>query len=81
MRLSRPTCEPSGWYAFVVTNQAGVARGYYDEAAVRRFHEQMELELACKAAHVDEFVIAHSTPTRRWWNIGAIRNAESQSQG
>ena len=45
----------SGWYVFVVTNQAGVARGYYDETAVRRFHKQMELELAGKAAHVDEF--------------------------
>ena len=45
----------SGWYVFVVTNQAGVARGYYDETAVRRFHEQMEMELAREAAHVDEF--------------------------
>ena len=45
----------SGWYAFVVSNQAGVARGYYDEAAVHRFHEQMDMELACKGAHVDEF--------------------------
>jgi D-glycero-D-manno-heptose 1,7-bisphosphate phosphatase len=45
----------SGWYVFVVTNQAGVARGYYDETAVRRFHQQMELELAREGAHVDEF--------------------------
>ena len=45
----------SGWYVFVVTNQAGVARGYYDEAAVRRFHEHMDMELARNAAHVDEF--------------------------
>jgi D-glycero-D-manno-heptose 1,7-bisphosphate phosphatase len=45
----------SAWYVFVVTNQSGVARGYYDEAAVRRFHEQMDIELAAKGAHVDEF--------------------------
>jgi D-glycero-D-manno-heptose 1,7-bisphosphate phosphatase len=45
----------SGWYTFVVTNQSGVARGYYDEEAVRRFHEQMEIELAREGAHIDEF--------------------------
>jgi D,D-heptose 1,7-bisphosphate phosphatase len=45
----------SGWYTFVVTNQAGVARGYYDEGAVRRFHKQMEIELAREGAHIDEF--------------------------
>ena len=45
----------SGWYTFVVTNQSGVARGYYDEDAVRRFHEQMEIELAREGAHIDEF--------------------------
>jgi D,D-heptose 1,7-bisphosphate phosphatase len=45
----------SGWYTFVVTNQSGVARGYYDEDAVRRFHEQMEIELARDGAHIDEF--------------------------
>jgi D-glycero-D-manno-heptose 1,7-bisphosphate phosphatase len=44
-----------GWYAFVVTNQAGVARGYYDEDAVRRFHEQMDIELAGEGAHIDEY--------------------------
>jgi D,D-heptose 1,7-bisphosphate phosphatase len=43
----------SGHYVVVVTNQAGVARGYYDEAAVGQFHAQMQLELAEAGAHLD----------------------------
>ena len=45
-----------GWYAFVVTNQAGVAHGLYTEAAVDAFHDRMDADLAEASAHVDEFV-------------------------
>jgi histidinol-phosphate phosphatase family protein len=44
----------AGYYAFVVTNQAGVAHGYYDEAAVDRLHRWMRRELAAIGAHVDD---------------------------
>ena len=46
----------AGWYAFVVTNQAGVAHGRYDEAAVDRFHRHMDERLADAGAHIDEYV-------------------------
>jgi D-glycero-D-manno-heptose 1,7-bisphosphate phosphatase len=45
----------AGWYVFVCTNQAGVAHGYYDEAAVDRFHSAMQAELSRAGAHVDAF--------------------------
>jgi D-glycero-D-manno-heptose 1,7-bisphosphate phosphatase len=45
----------AGCYAFVVSNQAGVARGYFDTAAVDRFHAHMSDELAMLGAHIDEF--------------------------
>jgi D-glycero-D-manno-heptose 1,7-bisphosphate phosphatase len=44
-----------GWYVFVVTNQAGVARGYYDEADVQRLHRWMNEDLASIGAHIDDF--------------------------
>jgi D-sedoheptulose 7-phosphate isomerase/D-glycero-D-manno-heptose 1,7-bisphosphate phosphatase len=37
----------------VVTNQAGVARGYYGLADVERVHEHLAAELARGGAHVD----------------------------
>ena len=39
----------------VVTNQSGVARGYYDEAAVHRLHDWMNVQLAAYGAHIDAF--------------------------
>ena len=37
----------------VVTNQSGVARGYYPEADVRRLHDWMNEELRKEGAHLD----------------------------
>lgn len=45
----------AGYYVFVVTNQAGVARGYYGEADVRTLHDWMQGELRRAGAHVDGF--------------------------
>lgn len=38
---------------FVVTNQAGVAKGHYDEPAIRAFHSHLASKLAEVGAHVD----------------------------
>ncbi len=45
----------AGFYVFVVTNQSGVARGLYDEAAVARLHAHMQGILQKQGAHIDAF--------------------------
>lgn len=44
-----------GYYVFVITNQSGVARGYYTEAEVEKLHQYMNQELKKYNAHIDEF--------------------------
>lgn len=51
-----------GWYVFVVTNQAGVARGYYTETDVDLFHQHMQAELQEYGAHIDAFAYCPHHP-------------------
>lgn len=45
----------AGYYVIVVTNQSGVARGYYSEEAVKQFNVHLQDVLAAEGAHVDAF--------------------------
>jgi D-glycero-D-manno-heptose 1,7-bisphosphate phosphatase len=43
-----------GWYAFLVTNQSGVARGLFAETDVQAFHAHMQERLRAAGAHFDD---------------------------
>jgi D-glycero-D-manno-heptose 1,7-bisphosphate phosphatase len=45
----------AGYYVFVVTNQAGVAKGLYPEEAVATLHRWMAEELAAAGAVIDDW--------------------------
>ncbi|MCG2582832.1 HAD-IIIA family hydrolase [Massilia sp. TS11] len=51
-----------GYYVFVVTNQAGIARGYYGRDDVDALHHWMQRELATAGAHIDRFYLCPHHP-------------------
>ncbi|QIO32752.1 HAD-IIIA family hydrolase [Bradyrhizobium sp. 1(2017)] len=48
-------CNDLGYYTFIVTNQSGVARGYYGIDDVGRLHDWMTGEFAEIGAHIDDY--------------------------
>ncbi|GLR85472.1 hypothetical protein GCM10007857_21830 [Bradyrhizobium iriomotense] len=45
----------AGYFAFVITNQSGIARGYYEEHHVVALHRWMADQMALVGAHIDAF--------------------------
>jgi D-glycero-D-manno-heptose 1,7-bisphosphate phosphatase len=43
----------NGWLAIVVTNQAGVARGYFSEDVIIQIHDQLRRDLETASAKLD----------------------------
>ena len=45
----------AGYYTIIVTNQAGVAHGHYEEPAIHALHAWINSELRSVGAHIDAF--------------------------
>jgi D-glycero-D-manno-heptose 1,7-bisphosphate phosphatase len=53
----------SGFLAVVVTNQAGVARGYFPESLIHDVHDSLRASLAGGGAHLDGLYFCAHHPT------------------
>ena len=52
----------AGWLVIVVTNQSGVGRGFYTEAAMHALHAHMQTDLREAGGHIDAFYHAPQHP-------------------
>jgi D,D-heptose 1,7-bisphosphate phosphatase len=52
----------AGYLVIVVTNQAGVARGYYTLDDAHRFNTEIQRRMAAEGAHIDQFYVAPYHP-------------------
>lgn len=52
-----------GWLAIVITNQAGVARGYFSESMIATVHDNLMRELRDQDARVDAIYYCAHHPT------------------
>jgi len=43
----------AGWLAILITNQAGVARGYFSEDVIHKVHDQLTRDLQNESARLD----------------------------
>jgi histidinol-phosphate phosphatase family protein len=68
LRLYPQTCEAirlinaAKMKAVVVTNQSGIARGYFTEDFVRSVHERINELLRAEGAHIDGFYVCPHHP-------------------
>ncbi len=51
-----------GWYVFLVTNQSGVGRGYYEEAQVLLCNATLQDQFRARGAHLDDIRYAPDHP-------------------
>lgn len=53
----------AGWLAIVVTNQAGVARGYFSEEMIKKVHLELERQLESNGSKLDAVYYCAHHPT------------------
>ena len=63
--------KKAGFLVIVITNQAGIARGYYDEVAMANLHAKINEELKGHGAAIDGFYHCPHHP-----EFGAVRECE-----
>jgi len=54
--------KDAGFLVIVVSNQSGIARGYFDESDVAQIHQHMQSELAAYVIAIDAFYFCAHHP-------------------
>jgi len=53
----------AGYKTVVITNQSGIARGFFNEGFVKKVHNEIDRRIAKKGAHIDRWYYCPHHPT------------------
>lgn len=62
--------KDAGLLVIVVSNQSGIARGYFDEETVRKLHQHIQQELVALGTSIDDFYFCPHHPEQ---GLGAYK--------
>lgn len=68
------------YFVFVVTNQSGISRGFYDENDVKKLHVYINSELDKNNAYIDEFFYSPYHPDgikKQYDRLSKLRKPET----
>lgn len=52
----------AGWHVFVITNQSGIGRGFYDLQSMHHIHQEMCQQLAAVGGHIEDIFFCPHHP-------------------
>ena len=68
------------FYTFIVTNQSGIARGFYNEKDVENLHEHIRKELSKIEAYIDDFFYSPYHPdvkNKKYEHLSRLRKPKT----
>lgn len=73
--------KDAGYLIIVVSNQSGIARGYFDEAAVDRLHDHIQQELKRYGTAIDAFYYCPHHPEKGIGNYKVVCDCRKGGAG
>ena len=71
----------AGFYLFIVSNQSGVARGYFPESSVREVHRHIQALLKSKGTRIDRFFYCPHYPQGKVKSLSRVCRCRKPSPG
>ena len=71
----------AGFYLFIVSNQSGVARGYFPESSVWKVHRRIQILLKSNGARIDRFFYCPHYPKGKVKSLSRVCACRKPSPG